>query len=130
MRRDCRHYESRTYASGEGIERCKIDLAPEAPWRCPDECPGYAKRMIDAGWQYGSMAQPRGEEHAERPEPEGEDVAALLDEMQFVVNAAAPEVVADLEKQNRRKGLFRRKSKASGKGATKKSKKKRGKKRR
>ena len=42
MRVDCRNYESRTYANGEVVRKCRIDLAPEAPWRCPDDCPGFS----------------------------------------------------------------------------------------
>ena len=55
MRVDCRNYESRTYANGEVVRKCRIDLAPEAPWRCPDDCPGFSRRMMDAGWQVGSL---------------------------------------------------------------------------
>ena len=39
MRTDCRHYESRTYGNGEAVRKCVLDLAPEAPWRCPADCP-------------------------------------------------------------------------------------------
>ena len=49
MRTDCRHYESRTYPSGDIVRKCRIDLAPEAPWQCPAECPGYERRMIGRG---------------------------------------------------------------------------------
>ena len=86
MRADCRHCESRTYGSGEVVRRCKLDLAPEAPWRCPDDCAGYAVRRMDAGWHYGSLAQPQP---APETEPVGEDVAALLDAAEDIVNAAA-----------------------------------------
>ena len=55
MRVDCRHYQSRTYANGEAVRKCVLDLAPEAPWRCPADCPKYERKMIDAGWQYGSL---------------------------------------------------------------------------
>ena len=55
MRTDCKHYESRTYQSGDVVRKCRIDLAPEAPWQCPADCVGYERRMIDAGWQYGSL---------------------------------------------------------------------------
>ena len=48
MRVDCRHYQSRTYANGEAVRKCVLDLAPEAPWRCPAECPKYERKMIDA----------------------------------------------------------------------------------
>ena len=112
MRTDCKHYESRTYANGEAVRKCALDLAPEAPWNCPADCPAYERRKIDAGWQYGSMVS--GMEPAP-PEPEvamNADVAALLDEAEDIVNAAGFEL---LEKQAKRdamrKGMFRRRKK-------------------
>jgi hypothetical protein len=112
MRTDCRHYESRTYGSGEVVRKCRLDLAPEAPWRCPDDCAGYELRRIDAGWQLGSLQQ--GIEPPE-PEPAGADVAALLDEAEEIVNAAAPDIVAELEK-NQPKRRFGRKNKKKKRG--------------
>ncbi len=103
MRIDCKHYDSRTYPSGEIVRKCRLDLAPEAPWRCPEDCPAFAKRRMDAGWQYGSLGvsgQPP------EPEPGGVDVAALLDEAEDIVNTAAPEILADFEP--RKKGLLKR----------------------
>ena len=44
MRTDCKHYESRTYQSGDVVRKCRIDLAPEAPWQCPADCAGYERR--------------------------------------------------------------------------------------
>jgi hypothetical protein len=38
MREECKNFESRTYANGETVRKCNLDLAPEAPWRCPDPC--------------------------------------------------------------------------------------------
>jgi hypothetical protein len=115
MRTDCRHYESRTYRTGEIVRKCRLDLAPEAPWRCPAECPSFEQRRFDVGWQYGSLAKAGS---APEAEPEGADIAALLDEAEDIVNSAAPEIFADFE-QKRGKGVFRRK------GKPKKGKKKR-----
>ena len=106
MRADCRHCESRTYASGEVVRRCKLDLAPEAPWRCPADCAGYAVRRMDAGWHYGSLAQPQP---APETEPVGEDVAALLDAAEDIVNSAASDILADRSAPKRRR--LRRKGK-------------------
>ena len=106
MRTDCRHYESRTYSSGEVVRKCRIDLAPEAPWRCPDDCVGFEKRMFDAGWQVGSLEQGYDVPEAE---PEGEDVAALLDEAEEIVNAAAPDIISEFEAKDRRRFGRRRK---------------------
>jgi hypothetical protein len=101
MRVDCKYYESRTYGSGEVVRKCRIDLAPEAPWRCPDDCAGYERRMIDAGWQVGSLEQ--GYDVPES-EPEGEDIARLLDEAEEIVNSAAPEIINELGTPRRRFG--------------------------
>ena len=100
MRSDCRHYETRTYGPGEVVHRCKLDLAPEAPWRCPDECPSFAKRRMDAGWHYGSLGAPgRGAQ----TEPAGDDVAALLDAAQDIVNSAAPDILSDFDGKKKRR---------------------------
>ena len=101
MRTDCQHYESRTYPSGDTVRKCQLDLAPEAPWRCPDDCPRYERRMMDAGWQYGSF----GPQAREEPEPAGQGIAELLDEAEQIVNAAAPDALAEAE---RRRGRERR----------------------
>ncbi|HEY8217253.1 MAG TPA: hypothetical protein VIH82_08970 [Acidimicrobiia bacterium] len=108
MRTDCRHYESRTYGSGEVVRKCRLDLAPEAPWRCPDDCAGFELRRIDAGWQLGSLQQ--GLEPPE-PEPAGDDVAALLDDAEDIVNSAAPEIVAELEQSQSKRRFGRKKKK-------------------
>jgi hypothetical protein len=112
MRSDCRHYESRTYSSGEAVRKCILDLAPEAPWNCPADCPRYERRKIDAGWQYGSMA--KSTEPAP-PEPEvamNADVAALFDEVEGIVNAAGIDLREKEAKRNpQRKGMFRKKKK-------------------
>jgi len=110
MRTDCKHYESRTYSSGEAVRKCVLDLAPEAPWRCPADCPRYERRMIDAGWQYGSMVQ--GMEPSP-PEPEismDADVAALLDEAEDIVNSAGAQLLDEQQRKAQRK-YFRKKRK-------------------
>jgi len=108
MRTDCRHYESRTYSSGEVVRKCRIDLAPEAPWRCPDGCVGFEKRMYDAGWQVGSLE--KGYDVPE-PEPEGADVAALLDAAEDIVNSAAPEILDEFQAKQSKRGFGRRRKK-------------------
>lgn len=108
MRVDCRHYESRTYAGGEVVRKCRLDLAPEAPWRCPDDCPRYELRRMDVGWNYGSL---RNAGEAPEAEPDGDDVGALLNEAEDIINSAAPDILAELEKQKGKKGRFRRKKK-------------------
>jgi hypothetical protein len=101
MRMDCKHYESRTYANGDSVRKCDLDLAPEAPWRCPPNCPAFAPRLADAGWAWGGLAAssptpaepPRLDEHA----------AALLDQAEDIVNAVGPEILAEFKKANDRR---------------------------
>jgi hypothetical protein len=106
MRTDCKHYESRTYGNGEAVRKCVLDLAPEAPWACPADCPSYARKLIDAGWQYGSLA-PKKEEHVEPPPRLDADVARLLDEAEDIVNSAGFELMAEEDRKAKRK-LFRK----------------------
>jgi hypothetical protein len=96
MREDCRHFQSRTYNTGEVARFCVLDLAPEAPWRCPNDCPKYQRDIIDATFVVGSLTRPAVEE--EPDEPSG-DVAAVLDEAEDIVNSAGPEIVAEVEAQ-------------------------------
>jgi len=107
MRRDCKHFESRTYASGETVRKCDLDLAPDAPWRCPENCSGYAPRM-DAGWSYGSLVTPRTPD-----EPPGLDdgsAAAVLDMAEEILNSVGARVLAEVEAERaaKKKRWFRR----------------------
>jgi hypothetical protein len=111
MRTDCRHYQSRTYASGETVRKCALDLAPEAPWNCPADCPKYDRRMIDAGWQYGSMAKGMAKQPAEPEIAMDADVAALLDQAEDIVNAAGMDLIAEQERRAARKRFFRKRKK-------------------
>jgi hypothetical protein len=95
MRIECKHYESRTYASGESVRKCDLDLAPEAPWRCPDNCPAYERRLADVGWSYGRLVSPPT---PAEPPGLGEHAAALLDEAEDIVNAAGPEILAEFKR--------------------------------
>jgi hypothetical protein len=109
MRTECKHFESRTYPNGDTVRKCDLDLAPDAPWRCPHDCPRYERRLADAAWTYGSLTAP-----ATPVEPPGLDdgsAAALLDAAEEILNAAGPrikaEVSAEREAGTRRRGLRR-----------------------
>ena len=96
MREDCTHYESRTYDDGEVARFCTKDLAPEAPWRCPENCPAYEHiQFIAADFDQGSFAKTPPVE--DEPDLPGEDIAALLDDAEDIVNAAAPDIIAELD---------------------------------
>ncbi len=101
MRVECKHFESRSYPNGETVRKCHLDLAPEAPWRCPDACPRFERRLADAAWSYGSLVTP-----PTPPEPPGvgvgEGVGALLDEAEAILNAVGPTVLAEVEAERAR----------------------------
>lgn len=114
MRQECKHFESRTYPNGDTVRKCNLDLAPDAPWRCPDDCEKYDRRP-DAGWSYGSLITPRTPD-----EPPGLDdgsAAAILDQAEDIINAVGTQMIADVEAENewnarsRWKRMFRRKPK-------------------
>ena len=96
MRQDCKHFQSRTYPSGDTMRKCALDLAPEAPWNCPESCDGYERRMADVNWRHGSLVTP--------PTPDAppsvggdESIGALLDEAENIINAAVPDMKAEVD---------------------------------
>ena len=118
MRQDCKYFESRTYPNGDTVRKCDLDLAPEAPWRCPDDCPKYTRRMADVNWAHGSLVTPETP-----PEPKGlgddDSIAALLDAAESIINDAVPSTIADLEVERRkRKGGRLRRAVDRGTGTT------------
>jgi hypothetical protein len=95
MREECKHFQSRTYDTGEVVRFCALDLAPEAPWRCPDDCGSYERRLADVGWVHGSLVEPRVEDE---PGPGGPDVVRLLEQAEDIVDAVVPETIAVVER--------------------------------
>ena len=114
MRTECKHFESRTYPNGDTVRKCNLDLAPEAPWRCPDACPGFERRLADAAWTYGTLTPPPTP--AEPPGLDDGSAAALLDEAENILNADGSRIRAEVEvertgaagERGRLKRLFRR----------------------
>jgi hypothetical protein len=100
MREECVHFQSRTYASGEAARFCRLDLAPEAPWRCPDDCPQYRRRLADVGWVHGSLVEPALEDE---PEGDGQEIAELLDSAEDIVNEVAPDVLEEVRAEDARR---------------------------
>ncbi|MDE0654835.1 MAG: hypothetical protein OXI26_14420 [bacterium] len=116
MRQDCKYFESRTYPNGDTVRKCDLDLAPEAPWRCPENCEAYTRRRADVNWSYGTLVTPKT---PDEPTSLGTDdsIAALLDAAEDVVNQAGRNIMADLDKEKRRSaGRLGRTLRRRGKG--------------
>ena len=111
MRSECKHFESRTYANGDTMRRCNLGLAPDAPWRCPEDCTKYERRMVDVAWAHGSLVPP-----ATPVEPESLNdgtASAVLDEAASIIEAAMGDVLADLndKRKNKKKNRDKKKKK-------------------
>ena len=108
MRTECKHFESRTYANGDAVRKCNLDLAPEAPWRCPDTCDRYERRLADVAWVHGSAVTPPTPD--EVPGLDDGSAAAVLDEAEAIVNAVGFDLMAQIEaEQNTKRRWWRRK---------------------
>jgi len=103
MRESCKFFESRTYPNGDTVRKCDLDLAPEAPWRCPDDCPAFQPRMADVNWSYGSLVVPPT---PRQPASVGADpsIGALLDEAEDIVNSVVAQTRAELAAEKRSDG--------------------------
>jgi hypothetical protein len=118
MREECKYFESRTYGNGETVRKCDLDLAPEAPWRCPADCPKYTRRLADVNWSHGSLVTPpTPDEPGDALDRDDGSVAAVLDEAEDFINSIGPDILAEVDREQtdeagrsgRLKRLFRRK---------------------
>ena len=124
MRQDCKYFESRSYPNGDTVRKCDLDLAPEAPGRCPDDCPSYTRRMVDVNWSHGTLVTPAT---PDEPASLGEDdsIAALLDAAEDIVNEAGPRVMADLERESSKRRFLKGRGKGGKPGKPGKKKRRR-----
>lgn len=110
MRTECKHYESRTYANGDAVRKCNLDKAPEAPWRCPEPCDGYERRLADVAWVHGTAIAP-----PTPPEVPGlgdGSAAAVLDEAENIINAIGLSMREEFENENNKKRRWWRRKKS------------------
>jgi hypothetical protein len=103
MRVECKHFQSRTYSSGEVARFCVLGNAPDQPWACPDNCLTFEPRLADVGWNHGTL---RGTTTEPAPEGAPEDRREVLESAADIVNAVAPTLFsqrrAELEEMARR----------------------------
>ena len=94
MREECKHFQSRTYESGEVARFCVLGNAPDQPWNCPDNCVTYERRFADVGWSHGTLVPAPAQ-----PEPVTEipieNRREVLDMASEIVNAVAPEMIGE-----------------------------------
>ncbi len=100
MNEQCINFQSRTYDNGETARFCEKDLAPEAPWRCPDPCPSFRPRLADVGWVHGSLVSPKIEE---APVEIDETAISMLADAESIVNAIAGDAVREAKANDQKK---------------------------
>ncbi len=98
MREECKHFQSRTYATGDVARFCVLGNAPDQPWSCPTDCPTYERRFADVGWSHGSLVEPPSEDVPATTVPI-EERRDLLDAADEIVNAVAPDLIRERRRQ-------------------------------
>jgi hypothetical protein len=90
MREDCKYFQMRSYRSGDVARFCALDLAPEAPWRCPSTCTRYVKQVGERGFAgTGGVASPEPDLHP--------DAASILGSAEEIISALSPEIAREQE---------------------------------
>jgi hypothetical protein len=71
-----------------------LDLAREAPWRCPQDCPSYERSLIDPTFETSELSRPAVED-----EPEGnvDDIEAVLADAEAIVEDAEPGAIREIK---------------------------------
>jgi hypothetical protein len=105
MREDCKYFQTREFASGDATRFCALYLAPEAPWRCPDDCRRYTRRVGDPSFVTAVAAA------SPPPEPDlHPGAAAVLGSAEDIITAIGSELAA--EERRRREEEARRREPA------------------
>ena len=96
MREECKHFQSRTYSSGDVARFCSLGNAPDQPFSCPSDCMTYEPRMADVGWSHGSLVSPPP---VATPESSREDREAVLAAAAEIVDGIAASAFADRRRE-------------------------------
>ena len=105
MRQDCKYFESRTYANGETVRKCDLDLAPEAPGAARPTARKFTRRLADVNWSHGTLVTPpTPDEPGDALDRDDGSVAAVLDEAEDFINSIGAQVLADVAREQGRGG--------------------------
>ncbi|MGA7834606.1 MAG: hypothetical protein WCA31_05310 [Acidimicrobiales bacterium] len=107
MREECKHFQSRTYKSGDVVRFCVLGNAPDQPWACPENCLTYERRFVDVGWSHGTLV----DRPVERPPSDNipvEERRELLDSAEEIINAVAPALFEERQQQLAKDGKKKR----------------------
>ena len=107
MREDCKHFESRTYPNGDTLRQCTLNLAPEAPWRCPENCTSFELRRVDVNWAHQKMVMGSSAEEPEALRQDEEAVRGLFADVANIIGEAEQEIMEERSAAKSRKGLRR-----------------------
>jgi len=110
MRTECKHFESRTYATGDAVRKCNLDLAPDAPWRCPEPCDGFERRLADVAWAHGTVVPPPTPRDV--PGLDDGSAAAVLDAAEEIINAMGASILEEVDKEKNAKPRWWRRKKS------------------
>ena len=100
MREECKHFQSRTYASGRWRGSASSTWRPRPPGGAQPTARRYERRLADAGWVHGTLIEPAIEDEPSLP---GEQVAEVLGHAEDIVNAIAAEAVAEARAEDARR---------------------------
>ena len=75
--------------SGEVARFCTLGLAPEAPWRCPDNCSRYQPSGINLATD-AALARPPVEDE---PDDTADNIEGVLADAEAIVEAAEPDAL-------------------------------------
>ena len=98
MREECKHFQSRTYKSGEVARFCVLGNAPDQPWSCPADCITYERRYADVGWSHGTLVDKPVEKEPETNVPIDQR-REIWDMASDIANAVAPELLEERRRE-------------------------------
>jgi hypothetical protein len=109
MREDCKYFQRRIHASGDATQFCALDLAPEAPWRCPAGCRRYTPLPGTRGPRAGPADAADTALGTDLPP----GAVAILGSAEEIIGAVGPEIAAEQrrhreEEERRNRAWWRR----------------------